>query len=101
MEKSYAPRVFSGRNKTDVERHERMGERGDESILAPHAYPSFALPSTYDSKNAALFRSLSPLVGERESIRSAPRWSPQSVPILNSAKLRRGVITRNSARLVS
>ena len=31
MEKSYAPRVFSGRNKTDVERH----ERGDESILAP------------------------------------------------------------------
>ena len=97
MEKSYAPRVFSGRNKTDVERH----ERGDESILAPHAYPSFALPSTYDSKNAALFRSLSPLVGERESIRSAPRWSPQSVPILNSAKLRRGVITRNSARLVS
>ena len=33
MEKSYAPRVFSGRNKTDVERH----ERGDESILALRA----------------------------------------------------------------
>ena len=76
MEKSYAPRVFSGRNKTDVERH----ERGDESILAPHAYPSFALPSTYDSKNAALFRSLSPLVGERGNRFAVPHGGVSGVP---------------------